>query len=354
LTLPSGFPGSALVRKEEAKPMARYGAAVIGVGSSGGDFVRIFRQNDRTELRAICDIDARRLAEAMGPLPGVAGYTDFWQVAERSDVDLVAICTPDHLHTEPAVAMMEAGKHVIIEKPLATTWEGLRRTVAAARRTGRKVAHGTQLRWMPLHQEVKRRLSQGILGELYYAEADYGGYSVDLFTAGWRGEPGIDYNLVAGGGVHILDLLLWFVEDEVVEVFGYGNRKCITQTGLDTFDCLTAVLKFRHGAIAKTTTSFGTDRPQPPGIELCGTQGCYLSGPEPRFGRGARQPQFETLVVDPPGDLRALLVEDFLGAIENDTQPLTHLTAAAQVTAVCIAAFESAKTGRPVSLAGRW
>lgn len=334
--------------------MARYGAAVIGVGSSGGDFVRIFRQNDRVELRAVCDVDDQRLAEVMGRYPGVAGFPDFRQVAERSDIDLVAICTPDHLHTEPAVAMMEADKHVIIEKPLATTWEGLRRTVVAAQRTGRKVAHCTQLRWMPLHREVKRRLAQGVLGELYYAEADYGGYSVDLFTDGWRGTAGIDYNLVAGGGVHVLDLLLWFVEDEVVEVFGYGNRKCITQTGLDTFDCLTAVLKFRRGCVAKTTTSFGTDRPWPPGIELCGTQGCYISVPEPRIGWGAQHPCFETLSVEPPGDLRGLLVDDFLRAIENDTQPLTHLAEAAHVTAVCIAAYESAKTGQPVSLADRW
>lgn len=330
--------------------MKQHGAAVIGAGSAGNDFIRIFSQGNRTELRAVCDVNDARLSDASQQAPGVDTCNDYLEVAQRTDIDLVAICTPDHLHTAPAIAMLESGKHVVIEKPLATTWVDLRRTVETSHRTGMKVAHCTQLRWMPLNQEIKRRIGEGELGELYSAEADYGGYSVSLFAEGWRGDSGINYNLVAGGGVHILDLLLWFVDDEVEEVYGYGNRKCVTQTGLDTFDCLSFVMKFRHGCVARSTTSFGTDRAIPGHIELCGTDGCYLSAPEPKIGHGARNPEFEVLTPDPPGDLRGLLVSDLIDAIENDREPLTNLSEAARVTSVCIAAFESAATGKPVSI----
>lgn len=335
---------------EEDHSMSKHGAAVIGVGSAGGDFIRIFQQNDQTKLIAVCDVNEAQLATAAGKVPGVATAADFHDIAERDDIAVVAICTPDHLHAEPAIAMMEAGKHVIIEKPMVTTWEDLRRVTETAHRTGRIVAHCTQLRWMPLNQEVKRRVAQGKLGELYLAEADYGGYSLSLFANGWRGEAGINYNPVAGGGVHILDLLLWFIDDEVEEVFGCGNRKCITQTGLDTFDCVSCIIKFRNGCVARSTTSFGTDRAIPGHIELCGTEGCYLSAPEPKIGYGAQQPQYELLTPQPAGDLRGLLVNDMIDAIEKDREPLTNLTEATKVVSVCIAAYESAATGRPVRM----
>jgi len=332
--------------------MTQYGVAVIGVGSAGGGFVNVFQNEPRAELRAVCDTNEEHLRE-VSEASGVGdAYLDFRELAGRSDIDVVAICTPDHLHTEPAIAMMESGKHVIVEKPLATTFDDLQRTVETALRTGRKVAHGTQLRFMSVHQEVKRLASEGQIGEFYYAEADYSGNSVRLFTDGaWRGQPGLDYNLVAGGGVHIIDLLLWFVDDEVVEVTSYGNRKCITDTGLDTFDCVVSILQFRKGCVAKTVTSFGTDRvDKDRGIELCGTDGFLVTGSEPGIGRGASKPESEPIVAQDAGNLRSLLVADLIDAVENDREPLTNIAEAARTTAVCLAAYESAKTGRPVKV----
>ena len=322
---------------------------MIGVGSAGSGFVKVFGDEERVELRAICDVDASRLAEVQQSCGVPMACSGFEEIADRSDIEVVAVCTPDHLHTDASIAMMEAGKHVIVEKPLATTFAELERTVETARRTGRKVAHGTQLRYMAAHREIKRRVDAGELGEIYYVEADYGGHSASLFVDAWRGDPGIDYNAVAGGGVHILDLLLWFMGDEVTEVASYGNLKCITDTGLDTFDCVVSILRFQNGCVGKTTTSFGTDRPtQGRGIELCGTEGCLVSGPEPKIGRGASEPEFEPITGEDVINLRSQLLSDLLDSIESDEQPLTNIDEAARTAAVCIAAYESAKSGAPV------
>ncbi|MBI3944885.1 MAG: Gfo/Idh/MocA family oxidoreductase [Armatimonadetes bacterium] len=334
--------------------MAEHGAAVIGAGDAGRDFIRIFTASERAPLRAVCDLDPARLTEAAERAPGVPQCHDFREVAKRADIDVVAICTPDHLHTEPALAMMEAGKHVIIEKPMATTREALRQTIEVSRRTGRKVVHCTQTRWVPAYLDAKRRIAAGELGEIYYAETDMSGNVARLFANGWRGEPGINYNLVAGGGVHPLDLLLWLVGDDVVDVYGQGNLKCLGETGLDTFDCLTFVMRFRGGCVGRCTTSFGTARPRSRPVEVCGTKGYFATDPEAVIGHGAQRPEIEKLAGESSGSLRIPLVNDFLDAIDQGGEPLTGLREGAHVSAVCIAAFESARTGKPVSLAGWW
>ena len=335
--------------------MSIHGAAIIGVGGAGGDFVQVFSGVEHVELRAICDLNEELLHKKKEEAGIADAFIDYHGLCDREDIDIVAVCTPDHLHTEPAIAMMESGKHVIIEKPLATTFEGLERTVETARRTGRKVAHGTQLRYGNYAQECKRIVAAGEIGEIYYGEVDEGGYAIGLFTDNWRGEPGINYNPMAGGGVHLLDILLWLIDDEVEEVVGYGNRKCLTETGLDTYDFIVSLMKFRGGAAAKAITHFGSSRaPERQGVEVCGTEGsCLLTRNSAKIGRGKKPEEFESIEVDPAPypNLREILVADLIDAIEKDSQPLTNIDQAARTAAVCIASFDSAMSGKPVRLA---
>ncbi|HIE53529.1 MAG TPA: Gfo/Idh/MocA family oxidoreductase [Armatimonadetes bacterium] len=333
-----------------------FGAAVIGLGV-GRQHILDYRATGRAEVRVICDLQEERL-QRVGEELGIADrVTDFREVAARDDVQVVSICTPDHLHTEPALAMMEAGKHVLIEKPLATTWEDVRRLVETAHRTGVKVAHGCQLRYLPLYQELKRHIERGELGELFYAEGDYIGSHLELLTEGWRGQLGAAYNGVAGGGVHPLDLLCWLIGDRVVEVTAYGNKKCVEPFGFEVYDCIVAILKFQQGAIAKSLTTLAAARPGFRYLALYGTRGTYLNTPYPAQNlivTETTQQQWQSLTV-PPAETepRVALIQDLLDAIERDTQPLVNLAEAAQVAAVCIAAFESVQQGRPVLVPDR-
>lgn len=121
--------------------MDKLGVAVIGAGYWGPNLVRNFRSSPDWDLVAVCDLDLQRATRVVGDRSTVAIETDVARVLERPDVDAVAIATPARTHAALAIAALEAGKHVVVEKPLADNLTDARRMVDAA------TAHG---RWLML------------------------------------------------------------------------------------------------------------------------------------------------------------------------------------------------------------
>ena len=111
--------------------------AVIGAGYWGPNLVRNFRNSPDWDLVAVCDLDPQRAARVVGDRSTVAVETDVSRLVHRDDVDAIAIATPARTHADLAIAALEAGKHVLVEKPLATNLEDARRMVQVASDMGR-------------------------------------------------------------------------------------------------------------------------------------------------------------------------------------------------------------------------
>jgi len=327
----------------------KYGAAVVGLGV-GRSHIDSYRDEGRAEVRVVCDVDedlARTVAEEKGVDEVTTRFED---LLDREDIQLVSVCTPDHLHAQVAVPLLEAGKHLLIEKPLATSAEDIRRIVDAAEAHGVKVQHGCQLRFMPLFRELHRRVAAGEFGDIFYAEGDYVGPALQLFTDGWRGRLGGEYNPVAGGGVHPIDLMIWYIDSRPVEVHSYANRIAFSRHGLETLDCVVSLIRFENGAVAKTLNSFGCVRPGFRNIHLYGTRATFLTSPVPPpslYADESSPREWTPIEVEDGGDARVGLIADWIDAIEEDRDPLVGVRAAATVASVCTAAFASARSGRP-------
>jgi predicted dehydrogenase len=304
-------------------------AAVIGLGVGTAHIVAL--RDTGAQVRAICDVNEDLLNKVADEY-GVEGrYTDFRDLAGCDDIDLVSICTPDHLHTDAAVAMMDSGKHVLVEKPLAMTFEDVQRITETARRTGRKVSHGCQLRFLPQFQEVKRQ----------------------VFKGGWRGDLGRECNVMAGGGIHPIDVVRWIVDDWVEEVSAYGNGIATQPHGLDVTDCVVALMRFQRGCVGRSLVSVVAARPGLRNVHVYGTQRTYVTVPGPPQNQvsSADTGTWEPLSFsDERKDPRHALVADLIRAIERDADPEIDLDQSTHVAAVCIAAFESVRTGKPVKV----
>src|SRR5215470_12735381 len=111
--------------------------AVVGAGYWGPNLIRNFAACSAAELVAVCDRDAARLAQVLRNYPGVAAVDDFDDLLSRSDIDAVAIATPVNTHAPMGIRALRAGKHVLIEKPLAGSVHEAEQLVATARETGR-------------------------------------------------------------------------------------------------------------------------------------------------------------------------------------------------------------------------
>jgi hypothetical protein len=175
--------------------------AVIGVGGRGNEHIQQIKGVPGVRIVAVCDADSARTAEAAKNLPGAKQYADMRRLFEDKDIDAVTIATCNHWHCLAAVWACEAGKDVYCEKPLShSLWEG-RQLIAAARRTGRIVAVGTQQRSDPLQAEVKDFLhDQRALGKIQSVVIERFGVRASI---GKRTEPlappeTVDYNLWLG------------------------------------------------------------------------------------------------------------------------------------------------------------
>ena len=158
---------------------------LIGAGGIGQVRAKALGTTADCELTAIADVDEAR-ARALVPAGSVSihtGPTGWRQMLADERVEAVVVSTPPQCHEEIVVAALEAGKHVLCEKPLANTLDGCRRMVEASRRTGKTLATGFNHRYFPAVQFVKQTLASGLIGELDHVRAFAGHTGLDQFSA---------------------------------------------------------------------------------------------------------------------------------------------------------------------------
>ncbi|MBN1910667.1 MAG: Gfo/Idh/MocA family oxidoreductase [Pirellulales bacterium] len=250
----------------------KLGVAIHGAGDVAHAHAMSWRKNPHVEIVSISSrtrASGERLAQSVGV--DCLIRTDYTEVLADPDVQIVNISTPNHVHAEQGIAAARAGKHLLIEKPMALTADENRALRDAVVESGVKSVCSFVLRWNPLFTIIKRQLADGTIGELFYAEVDYwhgigpGRRQFDWFR---RKETAGSAMLLAG--CHALDALRWFVGDEVVEVSAMSNNK----KGHFEYDAnVVATLKFRNGVIGKTSCLFDCVMPYAFNIDLAGTEG---------------------------------------------------------------------------------
>ncbi len=196
--------------------MEKLRVGIIGTGAiAQGKHMPCLAKQSAVDLVAFCDlVEERAVAGAQKyGAKGAKVYTDYRKMLAAEKLDVVHVCTPNISHAELSVAAMEAGCHVMCEKPMAKTAEGARKMVEAAKRTGKKLTVGYQSRYRADSQYLKRYCEQGGLGEIYFAKAHairrraVPTWGVFLDEEVQGGGPLIDI------GTHSLDLTLWLMDN---------------------------------------------------------------------------------------------------------------------------------------------
>ena len=257
------------------RPVTCHGIAVVGTGYIGGEHMRVIAANPRARLEVICSTErSRGVAEELQREHGAARTTtDYEDVLSDDRVEIVYLCTPNSLHEAQAVAALEAGKHLFVEKPLAVTVAGARRIVAAARGAGTRVMVGHGARFSRIFIAIHELVRSGRLGEACFVEGDY---VHDLGP--FLGLPGHDWWMdaahegplpILGGACHPVDLMRW-IAGEIVEVSAFGARRNIPDAPWD--DTVIANLRFASGALGKCLVSCGAKVPYAMNLSYYGTR----------------------------------------------------------------------------------
>jgi UDP-N-acetyl-2-amino-2-deoxyglucuronate dehydrogenase len=333
---------------------------LIGCGRVAPRHAESLRNLDGACLAAVADVQesrARRFAHDYG----TEAYTDYRRLLDRPDIDVITICTPSGLHAGMAIAALQAGKHVLVEKPMALALSDADAMLAASRAARRKLGVVLQNRYNPPMQDLRRAVDEGRLGRLLLGNATVRWYRPqEYYEDGWHGTWAMDGGALMNQSIHHIDALQWLL-GEPASVTAYtatlAHRMEAEDTGI-------ALIRFRSGALGVVEGSTITYPENLEGsVALFGEHGSVKIGGTALNRKVLWKIQCELeherelLVrdqVDPPsvyGYSHQAVIADMAAAVREDREPKTHGVEARKSVALVLAMYESARTGRPVSMA---
>ncbi len=330
-----------------AESKLRVGVIGLGVGEQ---HVIGYNAIEGCEVVAVCDTDPAKLTEVGDRQEIGERYEDARRITEHPDIDVVSVCSHDNAHPEQAISAFTHGKHVMVEKPLALHRRDAERVLRAQQDSGKLLSSNLILRHSPRFRALREMVRKGEFGDVFYLEGDYIHQILWKITEGWRGKMDF-YCVTYGGGIHLIDLMRWLLDDEVTEVAGMGNKILTRGSEYRYPDTIANLLRFENGTMAKTVTTLGPQRQQIHTLNLYGTKASFENGiPDARLFRGDKPEDEEPMTVPYPAIDKFDLLPDFVSAIREGREPNVSARDVFRVMDICFAAWESVNAGRTVKV----
>jgi predicted dehydrogenase len=319
---------------------------VIGLGVGQQHLVG-YENHPNCEVVTVCDFDDAKLRtnEGQGRVKTTVYAEEL--IADKS-IDVVSIASNDDDHFDHVVQSLRAGKHVFVEKPLCQTLGQLSEIKSLWQGYGGrlKLQSNLVLRAAPVYRWLKQEIATDALGELFSFDGEYLFGRLSKITDGWRGD--LDYySVMAGGGIHLIDLLIWLTGERPETVTAAGNRICSAGTKFRFDDFVAATLSYPSGMIARITANFGCVHQHQHVVRVFGTKGTFLyddQGPRVQFGRDPAPPAKKLDLATLPPSKHAL-IPDFIDAVFNDRNIDAETQADFDAMSVCFACEEALRTG---------
>ncbi len=343
----------------------KLGVAVVGLGLVGAEHIKAYVANPSCEIVAFVSRDrgkARVMAEEIG-LKRCRAYTDLTSMLGQPDVDLVSICTPNNLHVEQGIAVAQAGKHLVMEKPIALDIDGARALERAVVEAGIKNVVCLVLHWYPRFVNQVAQVKAGAIGNVFFADCEYLHGHLEQYASQWRWiwKKEMGGSTLMQGGIHAVDAMCQFMSAPAVEVTAYGHRHTAQFEGDPTAryeypPTIVGIVKFENGAIAKLTSSFETTMPYQLNLRLYGTKGTIQNDQmwsevvSPKQSGWAVFPSVGADSGDPSHHPFSPMVDHIVDAILNDHPTLPDISDAVKSHEIAYAADISAEEGEPVKL----
>ncbi|MBI5774708.1 MAG: Gfo/Idh/MocA family oxidoreductase [Verrucomicrobia bacterium] len=341
--------------------MKKYNVGMIGYGWVASAHIPAINASSQAQVTAVYSgrpQDAAALTAKYGSR--ITTYTDLDAMLADPNIHAVSVCSMPSLHTQHVIAAARAGKHIIIEKPLAMSWKDVQAMQSAVKKAGVKTCVCFECRWSSQFLATKSAIDRGLLGKLHYGEVDYyHGIGPWYGQFRWNTFKKDGGSSLLTAGCHALDALLLCMDSEVKEVTSYDTRSSskIFKPYEYTTTSVT-ILKFANGAVGKCAAVVDCLQPYYFHTHLVGSEGSLLDN---KFHstklNGLNKHNWSNLsmkmldsgdVSDHPYTTQFQAFFDALDA--GKEMPLTSLADAARSHKVLFAADKSAATGRPVKL----
>lgn len=342
--------------------------AVIGAGAIGLDHIASFQKHPAARVLAVAENNAERGRDAATRFNVPATVPDYRDVLKRADIDIVSIALPTYLHAEAALDALHAGKHVMIDKPIATSAADAAKILALAKQKKRKVMVGQNQRFAGAAQIVRQQVLEGKLGDVYHARALWQRRSGIPRIGSWFTQKkfaggGCTYDI----GVHALDLALHLIDDfkpaavsgQTFAKYGprglgdgsWGKSEIDPKKPFDVDDFCVALVKMKSGRTVQLEVSWAAAQEQHDinGVQLFGTEGGAFTNP-PRVYHPVKQGYETTHLTPAPVFVPENRMVHFVDYVLGNAEPYVRPEQSLAVQKILDAIYESSRTGREVRI----
>jgi len=336
------------------------GFGIIGAGGWGELHARVYSTMPGADLIGVCDVCADRAAEIASRYGAPLACTDVRELLSEPRISAVSIVTPDFAHTEPALAAASAGKHMLVEKPLATTEEDCQRIIDAAGSAGVILMVDFHNRFSPPFYKARCAVEKGEIGEpqlIYYRLSDT--IFVPTKMLSWAADSTVMWFI----GSHSIDTVCWMLGEYPTRVYALSRRRVLEKMGIGTPDFYEATFEFPSGAAAVVENSWILPETAPNIIDLkCeiigGSGALYIDGSHHRVlqrytSKEATYPDVLVMpqVYDKQMGFAAESIRHFAECVMTGRQPIVTGEDGRKVTKIICAVEESVRTRQPVEIA---
>lgn len=341
--------------------MKKYRVAVIGCGSIARmRHLPEYEANPKVEIVAVCDIVPERVAETAEKY-GAEAFTDYQELLEQVKPDVVSVCLPNYLHAPVSIAALNAGAHVLCEKPMATSYEEGLAMIAAAKTNDRRLMIAHNQRFVPSHQKAKELIEAGELGKIYSFRTAFGhggpeGWSIDGKDSWFFRKDEAFIGAMGDLGVHKSDVIRYILGEEFTEVAAMVETNAKEDSNVD--DNAVCLLKSESGIIGTLTASWAYNSGEDNATIIYGEKGTLRLEDDPKYslianytdGRKVNYELGQIQSNDAAGQTSSHVVDHFIEAIQGDRDPLITGEEGLRSLNIILAALESSETGKRVTI----
>ncbi|MGQ9463454.1 MAG: Gfo/Idh/MocA family protein [Candidatus Fervidibacter sp.] len=331
--------------------MERVGVGIIGAGGIASAHASAWLSlGDNCQLVAFADQDIRRAQERTEQFGAMMWFSDPYDLLKRDDIHIVSICTPPFNHAELAIAALEAGKHVLVEKPMCCSLEEADKMIEAADRNERVLGVVFQWRFTSEFIRIKNLIEQGKLGKPFLALiVSFWWRTAEYFKIWWRGS----WEKECGGSVinhaiHHIDFLLGLMGEVSCVSAGMG----VFAHEIETEDAAAALVRFVNGAIGALLASTAT-YPEEHKVTIYGELGSVSLPWQLNLIDSRYQSEVEewlNRIPRPEHSGHMAVISDFFSAVQTGRKPVVDGREGRRSVELAIAIYKSAITGQIVNL----
>jgi len=336
--------------KKENKSILNVGIIGMGIGQQ---HAIAYDKHPNFHIKALCDFDLNKLESIKNSYPSTLFTDNYKNIINDKEISVVSVASFDNFHATQIIESINNHKHVFAEKPLCLTVEELKEIDKALRLNPEiKLSSNHVLRTNPRFLMMREKIKRGDFGDIFYLEGDYYWGRIHKFNE-WRAKMDY-YSIIHGAAIHMIDLVMWLINDRPVEVQAVGNAIATKKHLLDYNSFAVLIMKFKNGILAKVTGNGGCVHPHHHGLKIFGTQLTAIQNiSDAYFIESSDENMLSNSIKEPypAKDQRHNILTSYIDSIiDTSKSPIITQKDVFDVMSVCFASEEAMETGKTVSV----